>query len=158
MPQTPIEILESAYANAWNEPIEALLSRLPDARVQDLITIVDYAETQKAILGVTITCIVYKIYEPEQDIRQHQKSLPGGYSGRTFDTKYVTPFLKGKFPHFAMAESAWLTRSLEQHHPFDLAFPGRIRSKTLKSAFLHTVDFLQNNGHLAWQILVVLIA
>ena len=156
MPKTPIEIMDAAYKQAKSKPLEALLSDLTDEQVQDLRIIVENAETQKAVLGVTLTSIVYKIYDPKQDIRLHQDGMQGGYSGRTFDTKYVTPFLKSRFPHFAMAESAWLTRSLEQPHPFDLNFPGKIRNKVLKLAFLKTLDRVQANGNLAPQILVAL--
>jgi DNA (cytosine-5)-methyltransferase 1 len=129
---------------------------LPDEYVQDLKIIVENAETQKAVLGVTVTSIVYKIYEPKQDIRKHQEGMKGGYSGRTFDTKYVTPFLKRRFPHFAMAESAWLTRSLEQPRPFNLNFPGKIRNKALKAAFLNTLDRVQTDGDLAPKMLITL--
>jgi DNA (cytosine-5)-methyltransferase 1 len=83
--------------------------------------------------------------------------MKDGYSGRTFDTKYVTPFLKSKFPHFAMAESAWLTRSLEQPLPFNLDFPGKIRKKELKTAFLKTLDRIQTDSKLAPKFLVALI-
>ncbi len=156
MPPAPIEIMESAYERAMSEPLKDLLTGLLNECVQDLITIVDNAETQKAVLGVTLTSIVYKIYEPKQDIRKHQEGMKGGYSGRTFDTKYVTPFLKSRFPHFAMAESAWLTRSLEQPRPFNLNFPGKIRNKVLKLAFLNTLDRVQNEGKLAPKMLVAL--
>lgn len=83
--------------------------------------------------------------------------MRSGYSGRTFDTKYVTPFLKSKFPHFAMAESAWLTRSLEQPRPFTLNFPGKIRNPVLKAAFLKTLDRVQTNNDLAYKFLVAMI-
>lgn len=156
MPQTPVEIMESAYGQAKSESLRTLLSALPDECIQDLRIIVDNAETQKAVLGVTVTSIVYKIYQPRQDIRKHQEGMKDGYSGRTFDTKYVTPFLKGKFPHFAMAESAWLTRSLEQPSPFNLNYPGKIRNKVLKAAFLNTLDRVQTDGNLAPKMLVVL--
>jgi len=156
MPPTPLEIMESAYERANNKPSKAFLSGLSKECVQDLRTIVDNAETQKAVLGVTLTSIVYKIYEPKQDIRKHQEGMKGGYSGRTFDTKYVTPFLKSRFPHLAMAESAWLTRSLEQPRPFNLNFPGKIRNQVLKSAFLNTLDRAQTEGKLAPKMLVAL--
>ncbi len=156
MPQTPIEVMEAAYERAKGKPLKTLLSGLPSEYVQDLRIIVDNAETQKAVLGVTLTSLVYKIYEPKQDIRKHQEGMKGGYSGRTFDTKYVTPFLKSKFPHFAMAESAWLTRSLEQPRPFNLNFPGKIRNKILKSAFLNTLDRVQTEGNLASKLLAAL--
>jgi DNA (cytosine-5)-methyltransferase 1 len=153
MPQTPESILESGFKNASGKLVSALLSALPSDYIQDLQTIVANAETQKAVLGVTLTSIVYKIYKPSQDIRYHQDGMENGYSGRTFDTKYVMPFLKRRFPHFAMAESAWLTRSLEQPHPFDFEFPGKIRNANLKSAFLKTLDRLQINRKLASKML-----
>jgi DNA (cytosine-5)-methyltransferase 1 len=156
MPKTPLEILELAYEQAKSKSLKTLLSGLPNEYVQDLRVIVENAETQKAVLGVTLTSLVYKVYEPNQDIRKHQEGMKGGYSGRTFDTKHITPFLKGKFPHFAMAESAWLTRSLEQPRPFSLNFPGRIRNPVLKTAFLKTLDRVQINNNLASKFLVTM--
>jgi DNA (cytosine-5)-methyltransferase 1 len=157
MPHTPNEIMESAYEQAKNKSLRSLLSGLSDESVQDLRVIAENAETQKAVLGVTLTSLVYKVYEPKQDIRKHQEGMKDGYSGRTFDTKYVTPFLKSKFPHFAMAESAWLTRSLEQPRPFNLNFPGKIRNTVLKTAFLKTLDRVQTDKSLAPKLLVALI-
>ena len=157
MPHTPNEIMESAYEQAQNKSLRSLLSGLSDESVQDLRVIAENAETQKAVLGVTLTSLVYKVYEPKQDIRKHQEGMKDGYSGRTFDTKYVTPFLKSKFPHFAMAESAWLTRSLEQPRPFNLNFPGKIRNTVLKTAFLKTLDRVQTDKNLAPKLLLALI-
>ncbi|MDX9992475.1 MAG: hypothetical protein RBS68_10550 [Anaerolineales bacterium] len=158
MPQTPIEIIESAYESVKGKSTKLFLSALSNECVDDLIIIVENAEKQKAVLGVTLTSIVYKIYEPSQDIRKHQDRMEGGYAGRTFDTKFVTPFLKYKFSHFAMAESAWLTRSLEQPHPYNLDFPGKIRNTSLKSAFLNTLNRVETDSKLAPKILVALMA
>lgn len=156
MPKTPIEIMESVYEQASHKSLKSLLAGLPDEIIQYLKIVVENAATQKAVLGVTFTSLVYKIYEPTQDIRKHQEGMKSGYSGRTFDTKYVTPFLKRKFPHFAMAESAWLTRSLEQPRPFNLSFPGKIRNQVLKSAFLNILDRIEKDKNLAPKILVAL--
>jgi len=153
---TPNEIMESAYQQAKKESLEKLLAGLPSESVQNLRTVVENAETQKAVLGVTLTSLVYKVYDPKQDIRKHQEGMKGGYSGRTFDTKYVTPFLKDKFPHFAMAESAWLTRSLEQPRPFNLNYAGKIRNTALKTAFLKILDQIQSDSTLAPKFLVAL--
>ncbi|MCC7130015.1 MAG: hypothetical protein B6D39_05540 [Anaerolineae bacterium UTCFX2] len=153
---TPNKIIEVAYEQAQEESLEEALSGLSSETIHDLRIIVDNAETQKAVLGVTLTSLVYKVFEPEQDIRRHQMGMKDGYSGRTFDTKYVTPFLKEKFPHFAMAESAWLTRSLEQPRPYNLDFPGRIRNKVLKTAFLKTLDRIQTDSELAPKFLIAL--
>jgi DNA (cytosine-5)-methyltransferase 1 len=158
MKQTPIEILENAYGNAKGKPIESIMSALPKKSVEDLTLVVEQAESQKGVLGVVLTSTAYKIFDPSQDIRKHQEHMDGGYSGRTFDTKYVTPFLKRRFPHFAMAESAWLTRSLEQPRPYDRSYPGNIRNQELKAAFLNILELLQTKRNLAPKILVALMA
>lgn len=112
-----------------------------------LTEILSKSESAKAVITVILTSAVYKILNPEQDIRNHQTSIPNGYSGRTFDSKYITPFLKSvKFP--AMAESGWLTRSLEQKVPYDSNYSGAIRPESLKAAFLETIDFIQKGKDL----------
>lgn len=153
---TPEQIIESAYQQAQENSSKSFLSKLKNEHIEDLKTIVDNANAQKAVLGVTLTSLVYKVYKPEQDIRIHQEGMEGGYSGRTFDTKYVTPFLKQKFPRYAMAESAWLTRSLEQPHPYSFEYPGKIRNQELKHAFLRTLDRVQSDSNLAHKFLVAL--
>lgn len=112
----------------------AIKSDLPKNITSLLDTILEKSESAKAVITVVLTSVVYKILNPEQDIRNHQSSIENGYSGRTFDTKYITPFLKNaKFP--SMAESGWLTRSLEQKVPYDSNYSGAIRPKSLKEAF-----------------------
>lgn len=94
-----------------------------------------------------MTSLVYKIHHPEQDIRYHQSNLDSGYSGRTFDTKYITPFLKSKkIPH--MAESGWLTRSLEQNYPYDKNYKGKIKDPVLRESFLHMIDSIQRKENM----------
>ncbi len=105
--------------------------------------IVKNSEKQKAVLTVIITGLVYKYYHPEQDIRYHQSNMEGGYSGRSFDKKWITPFLKvNNFPH--MSESGWLTRSLEQNLPYTQNYPGKISNSKVKKAFLQIYDRSQD--------------
>lgn len=107
--------------------------------------IVKHAESSKAVLTVVFTSLFYKIINPDQDIRRHQAGLPGGYSGRTFDKQYITPFLrKYKFP--AMAESGWLTRSLEQKTPYDFNYNGAIKPAELKEAFLGLMNDIEEKN------------
>ena len=73
---------------------------------------------------VLVTSAIYKLLTPSQDIRNHQISITDGYSGRSFDTKYVTPTLK-KNNLTSMAESGWLTRSLEQPYPYNKNYEGK---------------------------------
>jgi len=107
--------------------------------------IITYSESAKGVLTVILTSLVYKALNPSQDIRNHQDSIPGGYSGRSFDNKYITPFLKQcKFP--AMAESGWLTRSLEQKIPYDLNYTGAINPANLKISFLQILNNVENDA------------
>lgn len=145
----PTNLLEKVFAEAMETvgSDDFIKSNLNDGISKHLQEILDRSESAKAVLTVIITSLVYKIQNPEQDIRNHQTSIENGYSGRTFDTKYITPFLKSvKFP--AMAESGWLTRSLEQKVPYDTNYSGAIRPASLKTAFLETIDFIQKGNQL----------
>lgn len=118
--------------------------------------VIDNSEKAKGVLTVVITGLAYKLFHPEQDVRMHQSSIPGGYSARTFDTKHITPFLKKhQFP--AMAESGWLTRSLEQKVPYDSNYPGAISPECLKSAFLGIYGITQNEPNLCKDILIFIL-
>lgn len=158
MPTNPKSILQNAYIEAKEKSLAEVLSMLSEDCIEELKIVVENAESLKAVFGVTLTSIVYKIHNPTQDIRYHQENMPGGYSGRTFDTKFVTPFLQDKFPHFAMAESAWLTRSLEQPFPYTLEYQGKIRLKILKSVFLSLLNRLQTEKDIAPKMLTALLA
>lgn len=106
----PEAVLSSVYRDAQSQVSD---QGLPPALTDLLHTMATHAEDQKAVLSALITVLTYKICYPEQDIRYHQDKMPDGYSARTFDTKYVTPFMKAHFRHLAMSESAWLTRLIE---------------------------------------------
>lgn len=66
--------------------------------------------------------------------------MHGGFSARSIDTKSITPTLK-ELGLPAMAESGWLTRSLEQPYPYDYGYEGSI--KVVKTEFLDVVNFYQ---------------
>ncbi|MBQ7343014.1 MAG: hypothetical protein IJW42_07135 [Alistipes sp.] len=125
--------------------------RLPEEVKRDLDFIAKKCYSQKGVYTVLVTLLYYKILHPEQDVRLHQQQIEGGFSGRTFDTKYVTPELK-RLGLPSMSESGWLTRSLEQPVPFTLDFPGRI-SGGVKDPFLRSLDYVESNGNKAYEIL-----
>ncbi|MCL1623172.1 restriction endonuclease, SacI family [Moraxella sp. Tifton1] len=108
----------------------------------------------KGVYTVLITLALYKYLYPTQDIRQYKIELPNGFFGRSFDFNYVTPTLK-EIGLPAMAESGWLTRSLEQPYPYDMNYQGEIRD--LKSEFLHIVAYIQQGQNQAYDVLRMLL-
>ncbi len=154
------EILNEIYRKALDivneENLKLLLNQLDDLEKSTMQIIVDNFERGKGVLTVLITSFVHKLHNPGQDIRLHQDNMDGGYSGRGIDTKYVTPFMKEiGFP--SMAESGWLTRSLEQNLPYDFKYPGKITPPKLKTAFLNLLDMVQNKNKSPEKFLLILL-
>ncbi len=118
---------------------------MSDEEVTLLSKVVDQSEARKGVITVLITSLLQKVYDPQQDVRYHQDNLPGGYSGRGVDERFVTPFMKEKrFP--AMAESGWLTRSLEQNAPYTIEYKGRITPVALGQAFLRLLELVEEHN------------
>lgn len=143
---THLEVLESTYEAALARVAESDLSTTLSTEIAGKIELlVSRSEQNKGMLSVMVTLLTHKIVDPAQDIRYHQAQLPNGFAGRGIDQSYVTPFMKRvSFP--AMAESGWLTRSLEQAHPYDLNYPGKIKPDNVKDAFLSVINEFQVNG------------
>ncbi|MCD6225467.1 hypothetical protein J7J95_00065 [bacterium] len=139
--KTPRSILEekykSAIANVKAGKNPVVGHKEIDSRIQ---TLIKNSTNQRAVVTALITSLVKKIENPKQDIRLHKTEFEGGYSARTYDTHYITPFLKKHLPRIAMKESGWLTRSIEQPHPFDRNFPGKIKKSDVKEAFLFLLE------------------
>ena len=88
--------LEACYRKAVaitseGDGLEKYFTRYPF-----LEAIVNQVENCNGVLTVITTSLVYKIYHPEQDVRNHQVSIKGGYSERVFDTQHITPFFQSK--------------------------------------------------------------
>lgn len=150
---THTEVIQGIYNTALDEVAKQDDStNLPNETAEQIRLLVSRSESSKAVMTVLITLCTHKIVNPEQDIRYHQAKLPNGFSGRTIDSKYITPFLKSvSFP--AMKESGWLTRSLEQSQAFTLDFNGPIKNKALKVAFLQLIDKVQCHDTSAEEVL-----
>lgn len=127
---------------------------IPDDIRGYVVRIGEECEKKKGLYTVLTTLLYYKYLHPEQDIRYHQDRFEQGFSGRSFDTKNVTPVLK-KLNLPAMAESGWLTRSLEQPYPYDKNYNGALGA--LKQPFLLTIDYVQNNPTRAYDLLRILL-
>ncbi|AFZ33694.1 DNA-cytosine methyltransferase [Stanieria cyanosphaera PCC 7437] len=147
-----LEILEVAVMNHKQKLLEIYYqssdlennNQLPDPIIEYINVIAQNCSKQKGVYTVLITLLIHKILEPTQDIRYHQTSMAGGFSGRTIDTQYITPTLK-ELGLPAMAESGWLTRSLEQPYPYTLKYEGKINNKSVKNAFLSIIDFVEEH-------------
>lgn len=107
------EYLENIYQRSL-EIKDITTIGLNEQQLQYVTNIVEKEEVFKGVYTVLVTSLVYKSLNSHQDVRLHQAKMRNGYSGRTFDTKYITPFLKSKRFSGSMKESGWLTRSLEQ--------------------------------------------
>ena len=153
-------ILEKAYKKAANEIKKdrggSFINSLNINQRKWILNVAEESESLKGVTTALTTCLVKKIENPEQDVRCHKHELKGGYSGRTLDTNYVTPFFKKKFRRFAMKESGWLTRSIEQPHPFTLDFPGKIRNKTVKESFLQILNDIEEKNANPKKYLIIL--
>jgi len=146
--QSPIELLDLIYEESMTliGSNNFITSQLGIEERKSLDFILQFSEQAKGVLTVLITSLTYKVLYPEQDIRKHQASIDGGYSGRTFDARFITPYMKiHKFP--SMSESGWLTRALEQKVQYDKNYPGAITPKKLKPAFLEILDNVQNGAN-----------
>lgn len=132
------------------------LDAIPATVVQEEIEFLSRnIQNNKAVVSVLITCVLEKEINQQVDCRKHQSGITGGFSGRSLDTRCVTPFLKEKdLPH--MAESGWLTRSLEQPHAYTLDYPGKIRGDGVKPAFLKILDELEKGTVSSESVLVSL--
>ncbi len=134
------QLLETVFSKASTYDTFSI----PETIKNNLILIADNSKKQKGVFTVLTTLLIHKIYDPNQDIRKHQSDMNNGFSGRSIDTQYITPTLK-KLNLPAMAESGWLTRSLEQPYPYDLKYRGKIQNQKVKKAFLEIIDYIQNN-------------
>jgi len=148
------EQLIKLYNEANSE--KSYLSNLSGDTQKNIKKIAEKCFFQKGVYTVLITLSIYKILHPKQDIRNHQTQIEGGFSGRSIDTKFITPTLKElKLP--SMAESGWLTRSLEQPYPYTLNYNGKVSDKIVKKAFLEIINDMEIKNTTPQHIMVELL-
>jgi DNA (cytosine-5)-methyltransferase 1 len=110
--------LEAAYLEAESIVEEArpddLKERLGDELASRVATL---GATKNAARGVALTLCLYKIVEPDQDIRSHKSDHPGGFSARAYDTRVTIPFLiSHSLPR--SVESHWLSQTFSFAGPY----------------------------------------
>lgn len=128
------------------------IDNLPKKLMVYLENITSNIDRNKGVYTVLVTLLVHKLLHPKQDIRYFQDKMDNGFSARTIDTKYITPTLK-ELGLASMAESGWLTRSLEQPYPYTMDYKGEISGTGMKEAFLKVVDAFQKDKKLTENLL-----
>jgi DNA (cytosine-5)-methyltransferase 1 len=128
------------------------IKNIPKDVLVSLKLITNSIDRNKGVYTVLVTLLTHKLVDQKQDIRYFQNKMPNGFSARTIDTKYITPTLK-ELGLLSMAESGWLTRSLEQPYPYTLDYKGEISGIGMKKAFLEIIDAFQKNNKISENIL-----
>jgi DNA (cytosine-5)-methyltransferase 1 len=132
------------------------IDNIPEKTMVFLEKILENIDKNKGVYTVLITLMTHKLLEPKQDVRYFQDKMKNGFSARTIDTKYITPTLK-ELGLLSMAESGWLTRSLEQPYPYTLEYKGEISGTGMKEAFLKIVDKFQKTPSITENLLRMII-
>lgn len=111
-------ILEDCYAKAEEENAkEDLNDLIGSVGKEAAATFIELAGINHAARGAALTLAVYKVINPQQDIRNHKSEYENGFSARGVDTKVTVPFLiKHGLPY--NVETHWLSQTLSFAGPF----------------------------------------
>lgn len=139
------EILETAYCEAQKLLNENESSIFNEIIRNDINFLIAKIEQNKSIISALVTNLVKKILEPTQDIRLHRTDFKNGYSARSLDTKFITPFFKKYFPKYANKESSFLTLTTREKIKWnkDEGKGLKIRDKKLKDSFLNIFEQIE---------------
>ncbi len=142
---TEMEILEEAYRDAQQLLTQNYLEKIEVAMRADVDYLIADIQKNKSLISVVATSLAKKISDPEQDVRLHRTEFDGGYSARSFDTKYTTPFFKRYFPRYANKETGFLTRTTRQSIKWtiDEGKSLSLRNAKLKEHFLNIFEQIE---------------
>lgn len=149
---------EKAKALADHNEVDGELGKLKPEIAEWVRTIVRNVKSCKYLFSILVTSLATKIVNPSQDIRKHQHRMPGGYSNRGIDQKYVTPFLKNHGLTACAASGAESGRNFERPIPYTLDFPSFPKGVGNKEAFLHLIHAVQEEKQDSLDIIVLLFA
>ncbi|NLO19846.1 MAG: DNA methyltransferase [Ignavibacteria bacterium] len=147
---------DDVLINALNEAKILTVSRVKKEIIDNVDVLINYIDTNKSLVSALTTSLVKKILEPNQDIRLHRVDFENGYSARSLDTNFITPFFKEHFPRYANKETAFLTLATREKIPWKLKEGNalKIRNIELKIAFLQILHNIQVRNQSPWQYLV----
>ncbi|MCL2063821.1 MAG: DNA methyltransferase [Candidatus Cloacimonetes bacterium] len=141
-----IDILEKLLKKALKNVESGKKTHYHNAIIDNIDVLIDNIDKNKSLISVTVTSLLKKIIDPEQDIRLHRTDFVGGYSARTLDTNATTPFFKKYFPKYANKESGFLSMVTRASIPWTLENSDKIRtraSKQLLASFLTIFDSIE---------------
>lgn len=88
----PDAILEAVYQDALADPEH---TRIDDSTIRERVAFVSRNIQNRAGVRVLLACALAAIHQPHIDIRKPYTEIgtPDSFSGRTYDERYVTPFI-----------------------------------------------------------------
>ncbi len=109
---------------------------------------IEKIDSNKSIVSALVTSLVKKILATTQDIRLHRMDFEGGYSARTLDTRFTSPFFKDHFPKYANKESSFLTLATRERIKWTKQEGQnlKIRDKKLRESFLNIFEQIEENN------------
>ncbi len=142
---TENEILEKAYKKAEKIVKNKQFDKFSKIIREDVNLLIEKIEQNKSIVSALVTSLVKKIIDPKQDIRLHRTDFENGYSARSLDTKFTSPFFKNHFPKYANKESSFLTLATRERIKWTKKDGNalKIRNKALKNSFLNIFDQIE---------------
>jgi DNA (cytosine-5)-methyltransferase 1 len=113
----------------------------------DVDMLIDKIGSNKSLVSALATSLVKKILDSNQDIRLHRTDFEGGYSARSLDTHFTSPFFKDHFPKYANKESSFLTLATRERIPWTKkdGINLKIRNKKLRECFLNIFEQVELN-------------
>lgn len=139
------EVLNKAFIKAKHIVKKKQFEKFSILIRKDIDLLIEKIEQNKSIVSALVTSLVKKIVEPSQDIRLHRTDFENGYSARSLDTKYTSPFFKNHFPKYANKESSFLTLATRERIKWTKkdGMALKIRNNALKNSFLNIFDQIE---------------
>ena len=121
---------------------------IPDSMTKKVNFMVSKIGSNKSLVSALVTSFLKKIINPQQDIRLHRTDFVNGYSARSLDTAYTSPFFKRHFPKYANKESSFLTLATRERIKWTKTDGKnlKIRNKELKATFIEILDEIENGN------------
>jgi len=139
------EFLEKAYKEAKKIIDNQTLDNSDLSLKNDIDLLIEKIPKNKSIVSALVTSLVKKIIDPKQDVRLHRTDFKKGYSARSLDTKFISPFFKRHFPKYANKESAFLTLATRERIKWNKKDGKnlKIRNEKLKNSFLNIFEQIE---------------